>query len=700
MLSWVRNTLFGAFRAKQDSGAIRTEGLAAASPELATATAGSSELAIQTDADDYLGTPAVAAYFDAREHEAYYQALKRAEFRRDFHERLISTLEQFIALTDSPEGGGAVDRVIAESLRLDHTAGAASSGNALQVAREKYPKGAKLLGLRDPVTFDSLKTAYRSAARANHPDVGGSHDAMLAVNEAFQFVHALLRAEAIGVGVAEVAGDQAALGNKIGDCAAYRYKCGETLFLIALDDWNLDTASAWLQRITSASWQQSPYANHPWRRLALTEPASKLATRLSLTHLRDEASQALDVARSGLAEAKKTRYLNYDPFVRMAEDALAGRRRTQVVINHRRQADNAFRLGVIDTKCYQAVLKRLESSAANGEMYQEQLQEFLAGGGFLRDLPADRIARGKVSQGQLVPEPGYYVTRVAQLSDAQQAEYLSAFSDGTTLPLVWKYTFVRLVSLVESVLFEPGEVDDAAAEREAGFLASLHNGSGAWYGSEVAEAVAVLRQHPLMERQTRAALLKDIQHGRERATTGAATVQITVTVTGDSPLSMPLTPDYLTVILLPIDELRVMQRTGQLPETEEDRQEQEAWLRDSNVLRKPEVEAAEQKAFAAMDIAKDHPEAAVETFGSHCNLLLELGKSMVHVQELQLGYWIDRLTGALVRLGRFREAYDWLDRYFALPPRYRARSGPAEEERLQKRLARCAKAIQKDTGTR
>src|SRR5579862_846006 len=59
---------------------------------------------------DYLSTPAVAAYFDAREHETYYAAIKRAEQRRDFHERLLSVLELFIELTNSEKGVGAVDR--------------------------------------------------------------------------------------------------------------------------------------------------------------------------------------------------------------------------------------------------------------------------------------------------------------------------------------------------------------------------------------------------------------------------------------------------------------------------------------------------------------------------------------------------------------------------------------------------------------
>lgn len=685
-LPWVRDILLRVFRTKQQSETLQPEEFSAAS---STAPA-YSDAGVRRDADDYLGTPAVAAYFDAREHEAYYQALKRAERRRDFHESMIGSLEPFIALTDVPEGARAVDRVMAQSLRIDRTAGDLSSGNPLQVAREKYPTGVRLLSVGDPVTFDTLKAAYRRAARVHHPDVGGSHDAMLAVNEAFQFVHALLRAEAVGVGITEE--DAAETGNRVSDCAAYRYKCGETLFLIALDDWNLDNAFAWLERITSASCQRSPYASNPWRRVALTEPASKLATRLSLTGLRDQAFQALAVARSGLEEANN-RGLNYGHFVRMAEDALARRRRIQVVINHRCQADNALRLGVIDTKRYQAVLKRLESSAAATEKSQEQLREFLANGGFLRDLPADWIARGKVPRGQLVPEPGYYVTRIAQLSDAQQAEYLGAFSDQTTLPLVRKYTFVRFVSLLESVAFQPGEVDDYAAEQEARMLTSLHDGSGAYYGSEVVEAIAALHRQPRLERRTRAMLLKDIQQIQRGTRIGTVTLQITIT--GDSPLGMPLSPDYFRAILLGIDDLRAMQRTGQLPESAEDRQEQETWRQDSEVLRRPEVKAEQKKAFAAMDIAKSNPEAAVQTFSSYCNLLLDLGKSMVHVQELQLGFWVDRLTGTLIRLERFGEAYEWLNRYFALPPRYRGRSSGGEDDRLQKRLARCAKVLNK-----
>ncbi len=376
---------------------------------------------------------------------------------------------------------------------------------------------------------------------------------------------------------------------------------------------------------------------------------------------------------------------------------LAGKKRPPIVLNHRRQADNALRLGVIDRNRYGEILKRLALYEATQETHEERLGQLLAGGGFLRDLPTDCDAKGKTPRSRFVPEPGYYVTRIPELTDDQQGEYLIAFCDRTTLPLVRKYTFVRLTSLLESVLFYPSQVDDAAAEKEARHIASLNEGSGAFYASEVSKVIACLCQQHLTERQTRAQLLRDIDHRTVARMAGAG---LTLAIGGGSPLGMPLSADYFKAIRLPIDDLRIMQRTGRAPESDQDRRDREAWSRDIEALRAPEVETARNAAFAAMEVAMADPVAAFQQFTSYCNLLLTLGKSMVHVQELQLGYRVDRLTATLVRLKRWREALDWLERYFALPKRYRDRSSPSEGARLQKRLARCAGMIHEDSSPR
>ncbi len=235
MLSWFRRARSEAEPVPQKPEAATAKEAPTPSGPLAVPSR-AGVLAHETDAMDYLATPALAAYFDAREHEAYYQALKRIGPRRDFHERLVPVLERFIELTDSPRGAAAVDRVMAGSLRVEQAARA-----PVMASHWRSPglaEGTELLGLTEPLTFDSLKAAYRSAARRNHPDAGGSHDAMVTVNEVFQFVHALLREREIAAGVDGTKGIAAAGVVEVRNCFDYRYSCGELLFLAALDDWS------------------------------------------------------------------------------------------------------------------------------------------------------------------------------------------------------------------------------------------------------------------------------------------------------------------------------------------------------------------------------------------------------------------------------------------------------------------------------
>ena len=45
---------------------------------------------------DYLADRLLASYFEAREHESYYNSLKHVDTRRDFHETIIPVLIDFI----------------------------------------------------------------------------------------------------------------------------------------------------------------------------------------------------------------------------------------------------------------------------------------------------------------------------------------------------------------------------------------------------------------------------------------------------------------------------------------------------------------------------------------------------------------------------------------------------------------------------
>jgi hypothetical protein len=61
---------------------------------------------------DYLADRLLASYFDAREHESYYNSLKHADTRRDFHETIIPVLIDFIGEALSNLQTSALDAVI------------------------------------------------------------------------------------------------------------------------------------------------------------------------------------------------------------------------------------------------------------------------------------------------------------------------------------------------------------------------------------------------------------------------------------------------------------------------------------------------------------------------------------------------------------------------------------------------------------
>jgi len=88
-------------------------------------------------------------------------------------------------------------------------------------------------------------------------------------------------------------------------------------------------------------------------------------------------------------------------------------------------------------------------------------------------------------------------------------------------------------------------------------------------------------------------------------------------------------------------------------------------------------------------LEKNDPAAYVKLIEAHCELLLKLGGQMKHVEQLQLGAWIDRLTIMLVRLEKWREAKKRLEAYFALPMEYHGRSSPSALESMRKRLEHC-----------
>jgi hypothetical protein len=246
---------------------------------------------------NYLNDPAVAAYFAAREHEAYFRSLKTVDERRAFHDDLKAALLRFLELADA----GAqqeLDQIIARSARPVGE----SVGRPVDHVRRVEPEGVRLLGLDGGLDFDRLRRAYRQAALRFHPDRGGSNEAMATVNPVYEQLHALLVQGLLYDDEVAVS----AWAFEPETALDYLWSVTRVLFEVALDEWALDEALIWLDRLTSDAFMGSGFARADRQLIDLIEPAVKLTERFTAAEDQDRAARALAVARVGLKRAQAT----------------------------------------------------------------------------------------------------------------------------------------------------------------------------------------------------------------------------------------------------------------------------------------------------------------------------------------------------------------------------------------------------------
>jgi hypothetical protein len=249
-----------------------------------------------------------------------------------------------------------------------------------------------------------------------------------------------------------------------------------------MGDWAVDEAFRWLKFLITGEWQQAAYTHNTgqqiaiareWRQSAyardilqqkiLASWAAKLATRLTLAGMWDQARFSLEVAKKTFSEVEKKSAragqgmgMSFGSFWRDVQAAVDGIRKPRFVLNHRRQTDNALRLNIIDRKQYERVVAKLsdaeEKRQACNAAQEATLRSYVATSGFLKDLPPDAISMGKVARAGLVPDPACFMVRITDLDDDQQAEYAATFGPQATLEKVKKYTYVRLQSLLETTI--------------------------------------------------------------------------------------------------------------------------------------------------------------------------------------------------------------------------------------------------------
>jgi hypothetical protein len=378
------------------------------------------------------GLNALAAYYRFVEAQAYDGAMKSMRSRRDFREVFLDRSDMLLAFANDDF---AAEQIQAE---IDKEAAAFRVPDQLRQvadlaaqARALDSDGYRLLGLTPPLTWDSLKSAYRAAAKIHHPDVGGDTSTMRRANDAYGLFSALLRRKAAED---DATGEQPQVGPMTTDMLFAQVRLGKLFALV--DDLAADSAFDTYRSLDTDDIERA-YGG--------ASVAAKLAELLAASDRPKDAATVLhDLGR--IAESAAKRHLNYGPIFRKASEACCDPKRIRFIPNHMRQANNMLRLGIIDKKRYDALDKRIGGTETQLADDSAAFEKFVHSRQFLT-LPMD-VSPSVKTKTDLVPAPGYY-SRVESLTGAQQYEYFVAYHGGAS-HLAQKYLPVRLDALMRA----------------------------------------------------------------------------------------------------------------------------------------------------------------------------------------------------------------------------------------------------------
>ena len=266
---------------------------------------------------DYLRDELATAFFNAREHEAYYRSLRTSvrprpiDARRAYYDTFRPVLLRLLALADD-DGIVFLEHLITANIREEkRTLGAKARGSPAERVRRVEPRGMKILGDDAGRDFEHLRTAYRAAALRCHPDLGGSHEDMKAVNGAFEMLHRLLVETAGAEPIVGEGDDSREMPGDTTNALAYLWTVRQLLLGIALDDWALEEASDYLDALIPVRAPRAakpegpelpfliydPQSERIIRTSDLMEQACRLTWRLCAAGRSDGATRSLAIAR-------------------------------------------------------------------------------------------------------------------------------------------------------------------------------------------------------------------------------------------------------------------------------------------------------------------------------------------------------------------------------------------------------------------
>ncbi len=577
-----------------------------------------------------------------------------------------------------------------------------SMDNLYDYLKKLDPIAVELLGLPQEINLDVLKAQYRKASKKYHPDVGGSHENMLALNEAV-----LLFQDAIQ-------NYHPQISVPYGQSIPNFYPLSWQEFLLAInlissciygDFFAADKSFLSLQEAMQCAKDASPtqiailtlklsgvggVLYKPCDALSKFKMKKELKIASEITSFfTDQIYKYWNVDFGAASEPDTENFLSIEDLTEISDSHL--------VIQHIEQANNAFRLGAIDDKRYKSVITRLEKRKGEKEEYLNTVDVFIAHHSFLQKLSNSDYGSATPTSA-IIPPPSEDQKRFDHLSDFQKWEYLNAFGPKPSAEGFDKYFKIRIHELLLGMIDNYASLELSTLKQELEYFADAHNRYVPAY-ELLLEFFVHLQELESEEREKSLNMLRKV----DDPTFHESSSYLMMSISLDDYLDKKENPDYRNPIevtdkyiefaKLPCEQIKAFHSTGE-------------YLTDFEIALNRDRSALRSFEKSSIGIQREHiwihaknptRQDVIQSLEPYVKGLLELGTTFhpKNTGELQIGYSINQLTTAYAAEKEWEKVLYWGELFFDLPRHYRDQSTLSEQRPLIKRIERAKKGLAK-----
>ena len=643
---------------------------------------------------DLLKDDVIRLFHTAQEAIQAYRANDEILKRREIALKTEQVLEKFIEHSFSkPEIDFLTELLLRNNKKIGYENNIEQK--SFNYLKKLDPWGIKLLEIPKNIDIETLKKLYRKASLKYHPDVGGSHDKMVKINESYTLFHNALINFIPYQGENEKINQLPSLPESWNDLL---YSVYIVLASINGDYFATDRAFPQLKKAYKFALNcKSRFIGQLANDLSGTGGTLDSTCRaLSRFKLKEELSEAARITSYFNDRIFQSWFPtdNYD--IRPKREEFPSERDftsqfgTRLVINHPEKARNAFRLGKIDKKRFDSTMKRFNAKKEEKKNVFSKTNNYIQENGFIQKL-SNANYEISASNPQIINSPNFYQDRFDHLDDNQKWEYLKTFSSKGTGKLFDKYYNIRTQEILLGLIHNFDSIDKNSLSREINFFCKNFPEQYSKYNilSEIFDHLNKIDDKELSKKLF---LFNQMDDPEPRSFQATFTISLdTIFSEKEHTKRVSVDDDYIEFMKMNLYKITDYQSAGEI-----NNEYDNAWNRDLNALDEFERTIIGRNAGVFWyDRKNPTPEEAIDCFQPYIEGLLKLGESFhpKNTGELQIGYKINKLTAAYGKIKQWDKVVYWCELFFDLPMHYRDRSTESEQNSIRKRQDRAKKLI-------